>query len=79
MEQHNNNVIMLGAALFVGLLVGGAGGYYLGFDHGWERAVAESEQTESTVTVNPYADVETNPLKDVQTNPYENVKLNPFE
>lgn len=70
---------MLGAALFVGLLVGGAGGYYFGYDQGWEGAVAKDAKVHAEeVTVNPYAEVETNPLKDVKTNPYD-VKLNPFD
>lgn len=71
---------MLGATLLVGLLVGGAGGYYFGYDHGWEGAVAaDAKVHEEEAIVNPYAEVETNPLKDVKTNPYENVKLNPFD
>lgn len=77
--QQNNNIILLGAVLFVGLLVGAGAGYYFGYDNGWEGAVAESAKTDNAATVNPYADVETNPLQDVKTNPYEDVKLNPFD
>lgn len=67
---------MIAGTLVVGLLAGGAAGYYVGYDQGWEGAVAEVASTE---TVNPYADVQTNPLENVKTNPYSDVKVNPFD
>ncbi|HXK38739.1 MAG TPA: hypothetical protein VJ043_01475 [Candidatus Paceibacterota bacterium] len=66
----------------VGLILGLAGGYYIGYDRGWEGAVtaakAEADRI-SQETANPFAEIKTNPLEDVKTNPYENVKTNPFQ
>ncbi len=73
-----SNYMGFGAVLVVGLLVGAGAGYYIGFDRGWEGALAAHE-LEEAAEENPFAEVETNPLKDVKTNPYENVKLNPFD
>lgn len=67
--------IVLVAAL-LGFSIGGAGGYYIGYDHGWERASTEQK---ATVEENPFADIETNPLQNVETNPLKEVKTNPFE
>lgn len=79
--QQNNNVIALGAALLVGLLVGGIGGYFYGGSSATKsinEQIAAQEKENAESRVNPYEDVETNPLKDVKTNPYD-VKLNPFD
>ena len=57
----------------VGLILGLAGGYYIGYDRGWEGAVtaakAEADRI-SQETANPFAEIKTNPLEDVKTNPY---------
>ena len=84
-EQTNPKTAIVGIIL---LLVGGAIGYYIGWNRagGSEAASAKqnSEQAAQAAekvaaeAANPFSDTEANPLKAVQTNPYSNVKTNPF-
>ena len=74
--QNGKQGLVLTVVALVGLIIGGAGGYYVGYDNGLEGATA---QQEAAVEQNPFADVETNPLENVEANPLENVKTNPFE
>ncbi len=71
MEQDTGMTKMI-IGVFIGLLVGGAGGYYVGNMAG-APSIAEQE------AANPLADVTINPLEDVKTNPLEDAKTNPFE
>ncbi|MEK7069028.1 MAG: hypothetical protein AAB947_01440 [Patescibacteria group bacterium] len=86
--QPTPNYMLLGAVLFVGLLVAGTVGYLFGSYSATqsinEQLVAEKKEnievvdTNVNVETNPLKDIKTNPLEDVKTNPYD-VKLNPFD
>ena len=75
-QEQKSPLLLVASTAVVGLIIGAAGGYYLGYDRGWESAVAEATPQEA---VNPYAEVQTNPLETVKTNPYSDVKVNPFD
>jgi hypothetical protein len=72
---------VISGALFIGLLLGAAGGYYGGkFQNMIEQAAFGDEENmleatqqteEEDTTAEAYAEVETNPLDEVQTNPFE--------
>lgn len=77
-----NTQVTLIVAAIIALAIGAGGGYYIGYDKGWEQALIEHEKEEASVaeeTENPLAEVKTNPLEDVKTNPFKEVKTNPFE
>src|SRR3989344_5306711 len=74
MEPQNSRAgFMIGLALIAGLVVGALGGYYVGHDIGYEKAVTDS----NSATENSSASA--NALGGVETNPLENVRINPFE
>lgn len=77
-QEKKSSLLFIAGALVVGVLAGGAAGYYLGYDRGWEGAVAETTANTAQAS-NPYANVQTNPLENVKTNPYSDVKINPFD
>jgi membrane protein YqaA with SNARE-associated domain len=67
--ENNNKMWVVLLCLVAGLVLGGAGGYYVGYDVGFEaRAATLADQQEEA---NPYAEVQANPLEDVKTNPFE--------
>jgi len=80
-EHHTNTAAVVSGALFIGLLLGAAGGYYGGkFQTAMEQSTAaalqetqptDADQAEAAATASSYTEVETNPLEAVQTNPFE--------
>lgn len=60
---------MFAGALILGLIIGGAAGYYFGLQQGESRA--QRTATPTTASTNPLGDVSTNPLENVKTNPFE--------
>lgn len=68
--QPDNHWSIAAGALIIGLVLGGAGGYYYATAYAQKPAAQSAAQSDAT-TANSYTDV--------QTNPYENVKVNPFE
>ncbi len=74
--MQNTNWGLITSFVLVGLIIGAIGGYYVGYDKGWEGAAA---QQKITAQQNPFTDIQTNPLQNVKTNPLKNVKTNPFE
>ena len=75
-QAQKSPLLLIAGTLVVGLLAGGVAGYYVGYDLGWEGALAESAAADAP---NPFANVQTNPLENVKTNPYSNIKVNPFD
>jgi hypothetical protein len=82
--HHINTAAIVSGALFIGLLIGAAGGYYgskvedsivgaLADTETSKEQVEEAakEQQAADITAESYGEVDTNPLQDVQTNPFE--------
>ena len=77
LESPHHEKLFIG--IIVGLLLGGAGGYYAGWIMAQTKAVENAMATTPAPTVQANAQAQTNPLEDVKTNPLEDVKTNPFE
>jgi hypothetical protein len=76
-ESPHHEKLLIG--IVVGLLLGGAGGYYAGWLLGEQDGMAKANDAIQQQTPTVEASAQTNPLEDVQTNPLGNVKVNPFE
>jgi hypothetical protein len=83
-HHHINTAAVVSGALFIGLLIGAAGGYYGSkIESSLIDAVsdvqesqaqmeqAQAAQEDASITAESYSEVDTNPLGDVQTNPFQ--------
>ena len=81
LETPHHEKLFIG--IIVGLLLGGAGGYYAGWLMGQAQGIESATQTMQeqmpTAPVQTHAQVQDNPLQNAQTNPLDGVKTNPFE